>query len=118
MDLFSQDLVVNKKSRPRIPEPWETASTSCPGFPDLVATIRDCWDQDAEARLSASNVKERVRAMKHEVNARNNATQQQPHNNDVNILNQMNSAGGAGTLDQQEMTPLIMPQNGVPNPNV
>lgn len=54
-----QDLVVNRKRRPimsREVAVFERCASSS-------ATITDCWDQDAEARLSASNVKERVRAM-------------------------------------------------------
>ncbi len=53
--------MVERKARPKIPEAWERP-TSC--LSDLVRTIRDCWDQDAEARLSASNVKERIKAMR------------------------------------------------------
>ena len=52
-----QDLVVNKKLRPKIKPSWRLH----PGMSLLCDTIEECWDHDAEARLSASCVVERVR---------------------------------------------------------
>jgi len=51
-----RDLVVNQKARPLIKGHWR----SHPGMAALCDTIEECWDQDAEARLSASCVKERI----------------------------------------------------------
>jgi activin receptor type-2B len=50
------DLVVNRKVRPELKEVWrkhEALSILC-------ETIEECWDHDAEARLSASCVLERL----------------------------------------------------------
>merc|ERR1712218_552334 len=52
-----RDLVVNQKRRPVLKDAWR----SHPGMAALCDTIEECWDQDAEARLSASCVGERVR---------------------------------------------------------
>ena len=62
---FRQELVVNDKVRPKILPAWEKAAPNggC-DLREMVSTIKDCWDQDAEARLSASNVKERIKVMR------------------------------------------------------
>jgi len=54
------DLVVNKKVRPQLQESWR----SHPGLHILCETIEECWDHDAEARLSSSCVVERLQQLK------------------------------------------------------
>ncbi|XP_061695058.1 activin receptor type-2B isoform X2 [Syngnathoides biaculeatus] len=51
-----QDVVVHKKMRPVIKDCW----LKHPGLSQLSETIEDCWDHDAEARLSAGCVEERI----------------------------------------------------------
>ncbi|XP_071444797.1 activin receptor type-2A isoform X1 [Hetaerina americana] len=51
-----QECVVHKKLRPIIGETWKKH----PGLSALCDTMEECWDHDAEARLSASCVMERV----------------------------------------------------------
>ncbi|XP_055715978.1 activin receptor type-2B isoform X2 [Phlebotomus papatasi] len=51
-----QDNVVMKKLRPRINNQWRTH----PGLSAMCDTMEECWDHDAEARLSSSCVMERV----------------------------------------------------------
>jgi len=54
------DLVVHRKVRPEFKESWrkhEALSVLC-------ETIEECWDHDAEARLSASCVQERLSLFK------------------------------------------------------
>ncbi|XP_049797443.1 activin receptor type-2A [Schistocerca nitens] len=51
-----QECVVQKKVRPCSREHWR----SHPGMAVLCDTIEECWDHDAEARLSASCVVERL----------------------------------------------------------
>ncbi|XP_077483416.1 activin A receptor type 2 punt isoform X1 [Amblyomma americanum] len=51
-----QEAVVHKKVRPRIREHWKKH----PGLAVLIDTIEECWDHDAEARLSACCVEERI----------------------------------------------------------
>ncbi|XP_065333154.1 activin receptor type-2A-like isoform X2 [Cloeon dipterum] len=51
-----QEAVVHKKMRPAIRETWKQHS----GLVALSETMEECWDHDAEARLSASCVMERV----------------------------------------------------------
>ncbi|XP_068602097.1 bone morphogenetic protein receptor type-2 [Brachionichthys hirsutus] len=52
-----QVLVVRQKFRPRFPEAWkENTLTLRP----LMETMEDCWDQDAEARLTAQCAEERL----------------------------------------------------------
>lgn len=51
-----QETVVQRKVRPSIPEHWR----SNPSLLFMCDTIEECWDHDAEARLSASCVMERV----------------------------------------------------------
>ncbi|KAF7408234.1 hypothetical protein HZH66_002771 [Vespula vulgaris] len=51
-----QESVVHKKERPLILETWRKH----PGLLSICDTMEECWDHDAEARLSASCVMERV----------------------------------------------------------
>lgn len=51
-----QECVVNKKQRPVLSPTWKSHS----GLVALGDTMEECWDQDAEARLSASCVMERI----------------------------------------------------------
>ncbi|XP_006822061.1 activin receptor type-2A-like [Saccoglossus kowalevskii] len=51
-----QDVVVHKKMRPQFREHWQKN----PGLEALCSTIEECWDHDAEARLSAGCVEERI----------------------------------------------------------
>ncbi|CAL1263730.1 unnamed protein product [Larinioides sclopetarius] len=52
-----QTLVVKHKSRPLFPDIWKTSN---PAVRSLKETIEDCWDQDAEARLTTLCVEERI----------------------------------------------------------
>ncbi|XP_054155635.1 activin receptor type-2A-like [Oppia nitens] len=54
-----QDIVAQQKRRPAIRPDW----TKHDGMNVLCHTIEDCWDHDAEARLSASCVDERISAV-------------------------------------------------------
>ncbi|XP_054721975.1 activin receptor type-2A-like [Uloborus diversus] len=51
-----QEVVSQKKIRPKFKELWRKH----PGISSLCDTIEECWDQDAEARISASCVQERL----------------------------------------------------------
>ncbi|CAG5118529.1 unnamed protein product [Candidula unifasciata] len=51
-----QTLVVTQRMRPAINPVWRKHS----GLGNLISTVEECWDQDAEARLSAGCVKERI----------------------------------------------------------
>ncbi|CAH0552722.1 unnamed protein product [Brassicogethes aeneus] len=51
-----QESVVQGKVRPTIPDHWRRH----PGLAAMCDTMEECWDHDAEARLSASCVMERV----------------------------------------------------------
>ncbi|KPJ13124.1 Activin receptor type-2A [Papilio machaon] len=55
-----QEAVVQRKLRPHIPPRWREH----PGLFVLCDTMEECWDHDAEARLSASCVLERVAAQR------------------------------------------------------
>ncbi len=48
---------MEKKSRPQIKDSWALH----PGLSHFCTTIQECWDHDAEARLSAACVVERVK---------------------------------------------------------
>ncbi|XP_061580070.1 bone morphogenetic protein receptor type-2-like isoform X1 [Cololabis saira] len=52
-----QMLVVREKYRPRFPEAWKENSLV---LRSLKETMEDCWDQDAEARLTAQCAEERL----------------------------------------------------------
>ncbi|KAB0802920.1 hypothetical protein PPYR_05106 [Photinus pyralis] len=51
-----QESVVQRKVRPTIQQNWRNH----PGLAGICDTMEECWDHDAEARLSASCVMERV----------------------------------------------------------
>uniref|UniRef100_A0A8C4S993 Serine/threonine-protein kinase receptor n=1 Tax=Erpetoichthys calabaricus TaxID=27687 RepID=A0A8C4S993_ERPCA len=51
-----QEIVVHKKMRPTIKDCWLKHS----GLAQMCETIEECWDHDAEARLSAGCVEERI----------------------------------------------------------
>ncbi|KAK5860549.1 hypothetical protein PBY51_022014 [Eleginops maclovinus] len=51
-----QDMVVHKKLRPTLRESWQKH----PGLSALCETMEELWDPDAEARLSAGCVEERL----------------------------------------------------------
>lgn len=59
-----QEYVVLKKCRPTIKETWLRHS----GLEVLINTIEECWDQDAEARVSANCVHERLIALSRTTN--------------------------------------------------
>ncbi|XP_037120927.1 bone morphogenetic protein receptor type-2 [Syngnathus acus] len=52
-----QVLVSREKQRPKFPEAWKENSLA---VRSLKETMEDCWDQDAEARLTAQCADERV----------------------------------------------------------
>uniref|UniRef100_A0A9R1SIW5 receptor protein serine/threonine kinase n=2 Tax=Cyprinus carpio TaxID=7962 RepID=A0A9R1SIW5_CYPCA len=52
-----QALVSREKERPKFPEAWKENSLT---VHSLKETIEDCWDQDAEARLTAQCAEERL----------------------------------------------------------
>jgi len=76
------DLVVNKKVRPSLPSSWR----SHPGLSILCETVEECWDHDAEARLSSSCVVERLQHMKLLGNSEN-----ETQNNTLNISDYSNT---------------------------
>ncbi|AWP13720.1 Serine/threonine-protein kinase receptor [Scophthalmus maximus] len=51
-----QEVVVHKKLRPTLRECWQKHA----GLASLCETVEECWDHEAEARLSAGCVEERV----------------------------------------------------------
>uniref|UniRef100_A0A3Q3A6D7 Serine/threonine-protein kinase receptor n=1 Tax=Kryptolebias marmoratus TaxID=37003 RepID=A0A3Q3A6D7_KRYMA len=51
-----QEVVVHKKMRPSIKELWLKHN----GLAQICETVEECWDHDAEARLSAGCVEERI----------------------------------------------------------
>ncbi|KAJ8255459.1 hypothetical protein COCON_G00193230 [Conger conger] len=51
-----QEVVVHKKLRPLLRECWQKH----PGLSMLCETVEECWDHEAEARLSAGCVEERM----------------------------------------------------------
>jgi len=55
-----QVLVSQNKVRPMFPDTWKDTN---PAMKSLKETIEDCWDQDAEARISAVCVEERCKEM-------------------------------------------------------
>ncbi|KAI4885381.1 hypothetical protein NFI96_020340 [Prochilodus magdalenae] len=52
-----QGLVSRQKQRPKFPEAWKENSLA---VRSLKETMEDCWDQDAEARLTAQCAEERL----------------------------------------------------------
>ncbi|XP_039190125.1 activin receptor type-2B isoform X2 [Crotalus tigris] len=59
-----QEIVVHKKMRPVFKDHW----LKHPGIAQLCVTIEECWDHDAEARLSAGCVEERVAQIRKSAN--------------------------------------------------
>ncbi|CAH1241670.1 activin receptor type-2A-like isoform X2 [Branchiostoma lanceolatum] len=59
-----QEVVVHKKMRPQFRETWLKHQ----GLEILCETIEECWDHDAEARLSAGCVEERLGQLSRTVN--------------------------------------------------
>ena len=55
------ELVVNQRKRPSFSE----GRNEHRGMEQLIATINECWDQDSEARISASCVMERIAKFQH-----------------------------------------------------
>ncbi|KAH9494830.1 Activin receptor type-2B [Bulinus truncatus] len=60
-----QTLVVTQKVRPAISPNWQKHL----GLSKLISTVEECWDQDAEARLSAGCVLERLGQLSRNVNS-------------------------------------------------
>ena len=89
------DLVVNRKVRPELKKAWRQH----PGLSILCDTVEECWDHDAEARLSASCVVERL-AMMRQVMADNSSEY-------ININNQINLAPAPATESMR-----LIPLNG------
>ena len=58
-----QDAVVTQRKRPTIRNDW----MSHPGLAVLAEAMKDAWDQDAEARISASCIVERLKAISNKV---------------------------------------------------
>ena len=54
-----QEVVCQQKKRPEIKEAWRNNL----GMNQIAETIEECWDQDADARLSASCVVERLSSL-------------------------------------------------------
>lgn len=71
------DLVVQQKLRPERPAAWKMH----PGLAVLCETLEECWDHDAEARLSASCVLERIYHIK------SISLNQEMRNNQLNATN-------------------------------
>ncbi len=83
---------MTKKLRPRFKESWRLH----PGLSQFCDTISECWDHDAEARLSASCVVERVRGMQHSTFANNlNVVDR---NNAINNID----SGNGSSVDETE----------------
>ncbi|KAG9356035.1 hypothetical protein JZ751_000879 [Albula glossodonta] len=60
-----QEVVVHKKMRPGLKDCWLKHS----GLAQMCETIEECWDHDAEARLSAGCVEERISQISRLINA-------------------------------------------------
>ncbi|XP_048874206.1 activin receptor type-2A isoform X2 [Brienomyrus brachyistius] len=60
-----QEVVVHKKQRPTLRECWQKHG----GLAALCETIEECWDHEAEARLSAGCVEERIIQMQRLISA-------------------------------------------------
>ena len=69
-------LVVTEKKRPIVKDSWK----SHPGLNALCNTIIECWDQDAEARVSASCVMERIKSFQYLGNQPTNEESVIPNN--------------------------------------
>lgn len=114
-----QTRVVTRKMRPALNPLWNKH----PGLSGLIPTVEECWDQDAEARLSAGCVQERIRQLARTVNSQQQTQlisdeappplplhQQQHLMNNVN--NNLNSTNGpvilASSPAPQPPTPLYV----------
>lgn len=58
-----QDVVVTQRKRPTIRNDWMCH----PGLHVLVDAMKDSWDQDSEARISASCIVERLNAISNKI---------------------------------------------------
>ena len=83
------DLVVTRKVRPELRKAWR----GHPGLSVLCDTVEECWDHDAEARLSASCVVERLQMMKQAMadNSAQSNLSQEIINNQLNLQNTQTS---------------------------
>lgn len=54
-----QEVVVNRRSRPTVQKEW----LAHPGMSVVAEAMKDSWDQDSEARISASCIVERLSAI-------------------------------------------------------
>ncbi|KAF3836679.1 hypothetical protein F7725_029237 [Dissostichus mawsoni] len=59
-EYHERDVVVHKKLRPALKELWLKHS----GLAQICETAEECWDHDAEARLSAGCVEERISSIR------------------------------------------------------
>ncbi|XP_077996714.1 activin receptor type-2A-like [Glandiceps talaboti] len=75
-----QEVVVHKKMRPQFREHW----LKHPGLASLCETIEECWDHDAEARLSAGCVEERLSQLVRAISLPTSSVIQQPPVNSAN----------------------------------
>ena len=75
------DLVVTRKVRPELKKQWRNH----PGFSVLSETIEECWDHDAEARLSASCVVERLQLVRQVMAETVSSNTQEFINNQINL---------------------------------
>ena len=57
-----QELVIHQRIRPQVKDSWYQHT----GVRNLIRTIKECWDQEAEARISASCVMERLRIIQND----------------------------------------------------
>ena len=94
-----QTLVVTRKVRPAFAEAWYTLQ----GLSGLVSTVNECWDDDAEARLSAGCVQERVAQMSRTVNAA-----------DQSCVDTDGSPTLSCTIDRSPQAPLYLDHVDVP----
>ncbi len=101
-----QEIVVNRKERPPIPDSWNGNT----GMQELGTIIRDCWDQDAEARRSAANVVEKIDALR-----RLQQQQVQPTEEEVNEDEEEEEDAG-GVSEVEEAFPLT-PEQRLNNAN-
>ena len=74
--------IVNKiLSTPELKKQWRNH----PGFSVLSETIEECWDHDAEARLSASCVVERLQLVRQVMAETVSSNTQEFINNQINL---------------------------------
>ncbi|XP_070546254.1 activin receptor type-2B-like [Ptychodera flava] len=77
-----QEIVVHKKMRPQIREQW--LKNQC--LESICVTMEECWDHDAEARLSAGCVHERLVQLSSALYQTTSNTTQQPFNSSYQPL--------------------------------